>query len=188
MNSIRTWLHYECDKKMKISLSPIAIFNHEAVINKKEDISKPSIHEFRATAAVELTQNLVSALSFQLRAGMEFRHFYNQTQEQCRMRYKLGLKYGMNSRWQFLMYEEMFSPISDLDHSFLFDQNRTALLMVYRLTEHTKLETGYMYVNRVNQNTSNISIDHNILVHLYYNFPKNEVLDAEKSITHLYKS
>lgn len=65
-----------------------------------------------------------------------------------------------------------------------FDHDRIALLFNYKPTKNIRIETGYIYITRLTQNSDEFLNENNFLSHLYYTLPHSTNHHHSKRQTH----
>lgn len=170
LSSVRTWVHYQHKENIGFSLSPFAYYWHNPIIVTNADIQKPEIQEMRFSGAVDLKQELIKKLWLIDRTCIEYRDFQNTDVDFIRLRNRLGLRYEFNSKWNITVFNEVFLTIKGVPSTHLFDHDRIGLLLNYKLSKNTRIETGYLYISRLPRNSEELLQENNFLIHLYFTF------------------
>lgn len=162
MYSARTYLHYDVNKALRVSLSPFAWFEHFPL---KADGHLSKMYEYRSTLAAVWTANINKKMKLFVRPAVEYRVFSNST-EQLRPRLQAGMKWQVSKWLAIRPYEEIMAAYTTDRTDLQYDQNRIGTGIILHTTKRTQLELGYIHICR--SNTS----DENIFLNFYYNIGK----------------
>lgn len=168
LNSIRTWAHFQYNEALSLSLSPFAYYWHNRILIAEADKNSRTIQELRFSAALDAKHELTEKLWLMNRTCMEYRDFQNTTTDITRLRIRIGLRYELTEKLNLVLYEELFLNLKGAERTHIFDHERIAFLINYRILEQLRLETGYMYISRLPRNTDEFLHENNFIVHVYY--------------------
>jgi hypothetical protein len=168
MSSFRVWNTFQLSKKSSISISPFAVFRNFAIIETINDNKKSAITEYRFAGAFDFGQPISKNWSIANRAGMEYRVYDFAQSNQIRVRNKIGIKYQWHeAKQQIYIFDEPFLTVAgNLDSKHIYDHNRIGALYIHQLTEKIKIETGYIYIDRLTRNHTESIDDSNFVLHL----------------------
>jgi hypothetical protein len=169
LSSLRLTLMYQLNNRIAIHFSPFSYFNHHAIIQHENDLSRPSNHEIRFLAGLEVQGKLANRLKIFNKTGVEYRDF-DTNGNTVRLRHKISLRYEINDEISLQLYEEPLVNIVGVPIHHFFDHNRLALLGSYQPTKHWRVETGYIHINRLSRNSAVTLEEENIVLNLYYTF------------------
>jgi hypothetical protein len=170
MYSFRTWIHYQYNDALRFSVSPIACFSNNGIIQQKEDEWSLPNHEIRFTAAIELQKPLVHKLHYIIRPGIEYRWFRERNDKISRLRNKIGLRYEIGKKLNALVYDELLLNVSGVSSDHFFDHNRVGFIIAYKVRENLKMDWGYMYIKRFPLNNVYDLYEHNFVLNLSLDF------------------
>ena len=168
LSSVRTWAHYKHNENINFSISPFAYYRHNAIILNENDKNKPQTKEIRFSAAIELKYELLKNIKLIERTCFEYRDFQATNLDVVRVRNRLGLQYIFNNQWNITTFNEVFLNVKGISSAHIFDHNRFSFMLTMKATKNIRIETGYMYINRLPKNSEEYLYEHNFLVHLYF--------------------
>lgn len=168
-HSVRPWVHYQFDKNLRVSLSPIGYFGTQEYFAKPEDYDRRPYHELRTTLQV-----VHQHYSMDGKFNHTFRHWFEVryrnpfdadnsfTFTRYRMRYRL--RYLINKEYYnekgvlytYVSNEVMVNYGNKIVYN-MFSQNRVQLAFGYRVHPSTRIELRYM--NRFRSRPSGFEYD-----------------------------
>jgi hypothetical protein len=168
-HSVRPWIHYQFDKNLRVSISPIAYFGTQEYFAKEQDFERQPYHELRTTFQVVHQSKMMGE-----RINHTFRHWFeiryrNPFDEEnyftftrYRMRYRLRYlinKDNYNEKnvlYTYVSNEIMVNYGNRIVYN-MFSQNRIQLALGYRIHPSTRIEMRYM--NRFRSRPSGFEYD-----------------------------
>jgi hypothetical protein len=159
MHSARAYLHYDMNPKLRLSLSPVAVFEH-FTLRTDGYISKA--YEHRSAIAAVWTEDICRDVKFFIRPAVEYRVFASN-KAQLRPRLQAGIKWQALKWMAVKPYEEIMAGYTMEEGDIGCDQNRLGAGLMIAAGKRIQLEPGYLHISR--SNTS----EENIFLHLYYN-------------------
>jgi hypothetical protein len=168
-HSIRPWVHYQFDKNLRISISPIGFFSTQEYFAKPEDYNRQTYQELRTTLQVLHHHKMMGEkFTHTFRHWYEFRYRNPFDQEnyfafsRYRMRYRL--RYLINKDYYnenkvvyaYASNEVMINYGRKIVYN-MFSQNRIQLAVGYRIHPSTRLE--FRYMNRFRSRPSGFEYD-----------------------------
>jgi hypothetical protein len=168
-HSVRPWIHYQFDKNLRVSISPIAYFGTQEYFAKPEDFDRKPYHELRTTFhATHHHKMMGEKFTHSFRHWYEIRYrnpfdediFFTFTRYRIRyrLRYLINKEY-FNEKGVLYTYasnEVMINYGSRIVYN-MFSQNRVQLAMGYRVHPSTRIELRYM--NRYRSRPSGFEYD-----------------------------
>lgn len=149
MYTLRNWVHYQHSQHLKFSLSPFTYFYHYRVIEQKTDETLQPNREYRLSVAADLQLPLDERLSLINRSAAEYRMFMGNPTHITRLRHRLGFRYQLNHQIKIGVYDELFVNLSGATRNHFYDHNRIAIPLEFSFSRSCKLETGYIFANRL---------------------------------------
>lgn len=168
-HSIRPWVHYQVDKNIRLSVSPIAYFGTQEYFGKPEDFDREPYHELRTTFQVLHHHKMMGEkFTHTFRHWFELRYrspFEDDAFSFTRYRMRYRLRYLINKDsysetnvlYTYVSNEIMISYGSNIVSN-MFSQNRIQLAAGFRVHPSTRLELRYM--NRFRSRPSGFEYDH----------------------------
>ncbi len=172
MFTLRNWIHYQHSRDLKFSVSPFTYFYHYRVIEHKPDEDIKPGREYRVSAAVDWQTPLSDQLFFVSRSAAEYRMFAGNPVHVTRLRSRLGLRYDISQHLTAGLYDELFVNVSGVTREHFYDHNRIAATVEYRLSCGCKLETGYLYTDRLLPYNSYTTTENNIFLNMAWTISK----------------
>jgi hypothetical protein len=159
MYSARAYLHYDMNRKLRLSLSPVAVFEH-FTLRTDGYISKA--YEYRSALVAVWTEDISRDVKFFIRPAVEYRVFSNN-KAQLRPRLQAGIKWQVLKWIAVRPYEEIMAGYSMDEGDIGCDQNRLGAGLMISAGKRIQLEPGYLHISLSNTG------EENIFLHLYYN-------------------
>lgn len=172
MFTLRNWVHYQHSRDLQFSVSPFTYFYHYRMIENKPDENVKSGREYRVSAAVDWQTLLYERLFLISRSAVEYRMLKGNPVHVTRLRTRFGLRYDVGQHLKIGLYDELFVNASGTARDHLYDHNRIAATVAYRLSCGCKLETGYLYVDRLLPYNNYTTTENNIFLNLSWTLPK----------------
>lgn len=165
LNSARIWMHYVSNEKLKISFSPIAIFDHIQYKNEDQPSEKYQLREYRNSLATEYHFFEKELVDFYVRTAFEGRFLFQQ-KNQFRWRNRMGMDLKFNSKTSIKTTFEIFH-IADNKTHFSLDQTRFSTSLKHKFSSSISLELGYIYLIKPNENAFYLD-ENNMFVNISY--------------------
>lgn len=173
MYTFRSWVHYQWRDNVKCSVSPFAYFSNYRIIQSTPDEVATPTREIRGTVAIEIKRPIYKKTTLVLRSAAEYRHWLGGQPDVVRLRNRVGVNYQLSRNMDATVYEELLCNLSGVPPGHLFDHNRAALTIGYKLSTALRLDAGYIYINRLLAAPStDVVTEHNIFVNLTYRFER----------------
>ncbi len=169
--SFRSWIHYEANKQFRFSLSPFAVFENYRIIREEKDKEVAPEPELRFTLAAQWNADINRKLRFINRFAAEYRIYEHSPRQSVRLRERAGLEYRFNPTLSLLFYEELLLNATGSSENRI-DQNRLALLFIYKPVSRLKIELGYMYLTRKPEAPETTINESNFLLNLTWSVKK----------------
>ncbi len=166
MFTMRNWVHYQHNKKLRFSVNPFTWFSHYRVIESEADEKRQPNREYRATVAFDWQNDLTQSLGIYNRSAAEYRIFMAHMQPITRVRHRIGLRYNVNSHLKLSVYDELFVNVAGVERNHFYDHNRMGSTIEYRISRIFKLEAGYIFADRLLTYHSYILKEHNFYLNL----------------------
>lgn len=166
MYTCRGWVHYQHNESVKFSLSPFAQFRHYKIINNAVDANSSILKEIRMSAAVDLNHEIRSKISIQERTAIEYRIFDSGIPNIIRFRSKFGIGFQLNSKTNFLVYDELLLNLHGTSKENFLDHDRIGVQVGYKASQSFKIEGGYIFISRHNTQLIHPIHENNIMVNL----------------------
>jgi hypothetical protein len=167
MYSFRSWLHYQYNENVKLSLSPLAYFSNYKIIQQKVNESEAPNHEIRFSGTIEMQQRIFQQLYLVDRTAMEYRFFENTTNI-VRFRNRIGLEYVLNKKMRFGIYDELFLNLRGTSTGHFFDHDRIGSYFEYKITSSFKIGISYIHISRLPLTSEDRLYENNLLIHAAY--------------------
>lgn len=168
LSSFRTWIYFKKNKDVLFSLSPFAYFVNHKIIEKPSDAIAQPMHEYRFTAAVELQNEIMSKWFLVHRTALEYRAFEGSVANTTRLRNKLGIRYGTNSKSNITVGDELLINTSGATTAHIFDHNRLFTNFAYHLHTSVKIDIGYINISRLTKQSANLISENNFYLNFTY--------------------
>jgi len=150
MFTLRNWIHYQHSPDLKFSVSPFGYFYHYRVIEHEADEMLSPVREYRISAAIDWQHLLGSRRLYMVtRSAGEYRMFMGNPVHITRLRSRLGFRHEINKQVRIGLYDELFMNVSGVTRNHFYDHNRIATNLEYDFSKSCKLETGYIFVDRL---------------------------------------
>jgi hypothetical protein len=175
LSGLAFWGYYQHTKNMVFSASPFAYYCQNSLILREEDKQKVQVKEIRFSAAVELKSEVSKKLFLIDRTCLEYRDFQNTNPKIVRVRNRLGLRYELNNQWNVVAFDEILLNLKGASPAHIFDHNRVGLFLNVKPFQNMRIETGYIYINRLPKNSIEFLYEHNFLVNLYFTLPHSHI-------------
>ncbi len=170
MYSVRTWLHYQAGKQVKVSLSPLAWFTQYKTIQHTGDEQVMIGHEWRSSAALELQQRLLPGLRAYNRAAIEFRTFTSDQPNVWRLRDRVGFRYDLSGKVMLGAYNELMLNVAGLPVTHVFDQDRLAVELEVKVSAGLSFTGGYLRVARLPASSGALAHDNDLFLNVLITF------------------
>lgn len=166
LNSGRIWIQYPINEKLKISLSPVAFFDHIKYNNKDELYLKSNITEYRNSLAAEYQFIQQKTFHLYARTAIEFRFFSNKKNE-FRWRNRVGIDIKITNKTILKPFYEIFHKNSN-SNSLILDQMRFNLSLKHQFSKKWIAELGY--IDQLNPNQPMVKLERkpNIFINIQY--------------------
>ncbi|WP_448518609.1 DUF2490 domain-containing protein [Rhodoflexus sp.] len=174
MHSIRLFAYWKPSELFSVGISPLAWFTSSPIICTPADADMPRRHEFRPSALAEWQPILADQLTLAIRSWIEYRHFTGLYNDMMRFRQRIGLRYRLDSKWQFVLAEELFINTSGAEQNQRYDHNRLIFNLNYKPMPGWRIELGYVYINRLMRKQMRHIDENNIITHFYYTLPSGK--------------
>jgi len=168
-HSFRPWIHYQFDKNLRVSVSPIGYFGTQEYFAKEDDFLRKPYQELRTTFQVlhhhkmlgeRFTHTFRHWFEIRYRNPFEAENYFAFTRYRMlyRIRYLLNKDYynEKNVIYTYLSNEIMVNYGSNIVYN-MFSQNRIQLALGFRVHNSTRLELRYM--NRYRSRTTGFEYD-----------------------------
>lgn len=165
LNSARIWMHYSPNEKLKISFSPIAIFDHIQYKNEDQPYEKYHLTEYRNSLATEYKLVEKEIVDIYARTAIEGRFFIGNNPK-FRWRNRVGMDIKFNSKTSIKTNFEIFH-VADNKTLFSLDQTRFSNSLKHKFSSNISLELGYIYLVKPTKNNFSIN-ENNALVNISY--------------------
>lgn len=153
--SVRTYVHYDPTKHLRVSLSPFAWFEHYALDNKGK-LSKT--HEYRLTLAAILGTDIHRHVRLYTRPGLEYR-MRPQRADELRPRLQAGVRWQLSPALSVRPFNELFMTYYTGTGRTTFDQNRSGVSLMWHITGQAEAEAGYLHAQRSSSASENIFVN-----------------------------
>ncbi len=177
MQSLRFWTSYKFNKNITFSISPFAYFFNYKLLKNESDLTKPINKEIRFASALDLQQELFKNFNLIFRTGYEYRNFIKSNDIQ-RFRQKFTFKYDFNEKYSISIFDEILMNINGVSRDHFYDHNRVGALFSLKLISLLKMETGYIYITRMQRNSLELIPEHNLI--LNFTISKKKEVKSEK--------
>lgn len=168
MFTFRNWLHYQHNKKVKLSVSPFAYFVNYKIIQKQADETVKPNKEVRFSLALS-TQHLILKKTYVVdRTIIEYRLFQGNQPNLVRLRTRLGFRYDFTEKIQLSFSDEVLLNIAGTTYEHLFDHNRVGFDLEYGILPGLKLDMGYLYIVRLPTKSTTKLYENNFFINLTY--------------------
>lgn len=177
MFTLRSWIHYQHNKDIKLSFSPFASFFHYRIIQNKTDEGTPPNNETRFSAAVELQHEIFQNFYIIDRNAFEYRMFGDSHPDITRLRTRFGVLYNFTDKLKLTMFDELFFNVTGTPAEHVFDHDRIGITFEYRIFPSMKLDIGYIHLTRlpIVPVTGDSKLkENNIIFNLIYQLKKRE--------------
>jgi hypothetical protein len=164
--SCRTWVHYQPDRDIKLSVSPFALFSNYRIIQHAGDEQALPGHEIRFAAAAEGQKKLAEKWWATGRIATEYRMWQSSQTNVLRTRMRAGLKYEAGKRLSIVAYDELLTNVAGAPEGHGYDHNRIATGAGLQLTQWLRTEAGYMYIDRLPMTNTNHVYEHNVYLNV----------------------
>jgi hypothetical protein len=171
--SFRSWVHYQHNDIVKFSISPLAWFSNQKIIETKADESILPNSEIRFTAAAEIQKPFVKKIDYSIRSAIEYRLFQTGNDKITRIRNKLGLRYTLSAKVTMGIYDELLINTFGISTNHIFDHNRLGMIIEYKMTRNIKADFGYMYIHRLPLHNSYVLNENNFMINISYEMKKS---------------
>lgn len=174
MLSFRPWIHYQ-KKQFQASLSPIAFYSSERIIQSNLDLNNSSMYEIRSSLALEFKHSFSTRWSISQRNAIEYRNLISQEVELFRLRSKTSLTYSIFFNLKLSLQEELLvNQLLQKNTTPFYDHNRIGLLIEYAFHPDMKFEIGYMRINRIPLFKSTAIQENNFILQFRYQLPSKK--------------
>ncbi|MDE1191836.1 MAG: DUF2490 domain-containing protein [Arachidicoccus sp.] len=172
MFTYRSWVHYQHNEDVKVSVSPFAYFSHYRIIqNKTDEIAQPN-NEIRFSAAVELQHIIVKKFYVVDRTAIEYRMFDNNQSDITRLRNRFGFRYDFIDKIKLSVFDELLFNLSGTTQHHFFDHDRIGLNLEYTVLPYLKFDIGYIHIARLPLTGTTKLHENNIFLNLTYQLHK----------------
>lgn len=168
LNSARIWMHYVSNEKLKISFSPIAIFDHIQYKNDDQPSEKYHLTEYRNSLATEYKLVEKEIVDFYVRTAVEGRIFTGNNAK-FRWRNRVGMDIKLSSKTIVKQFYELFHQ-SENKTPLQFDQMRFNVSIIHQLKENLGIELGAIYLLKPDQTKLILDEEYNYYMNLNYKF------------------
>lgn len=153
--SIRPWLHYQFDRNLRVSLSPIAYFGTQEYFAQESDFDREPYRELRTTFQVLHHHKMMGErFTHTFRHWFEVRYrnpFEDESFTFTRYRLRYRLRYLINRDYYsekgvlytYATNEVMVNYGQNIVYN-MFSQNRVQVAIGYRIHNSTRIELRYM--------------------------------------------
>lgn len=163
MYTFRTWLQYQHNENVKVSLSPFAYFSNYKIIQQKVDERADPNHEIRFSGAIEMQQRIFRQLYLVDRTGVEYRLF-EKTSNIVRFRNRIGLDYALNKKMRIGIYDELFFNMRGSSAGHFFDHERIGSHFEYKITPTLKIGISYIHISRLPITSEEKLYENNLMI------------------------
>lgn len=167
LNSGRIWMQYSINEKMKISLSPMAFFNHIKYKNKDEVYLKSHITEYRNSLAADYQFMQQKTFHLYARTAIEFRFLSNKKNE-FRWRNRVGVDIKISDKTTVKPFYEIFYKNSTAN-SLIVDQMRFNLSIKQLISKKWIVEFGGIEQLNSNEQLQKLEKKANAFLNIQYN-------------------
>lgn len=168
LNSARVWMHYSPNEQLKISLSPLATFDHIQYKDEDQPALKHHVMEYRNSLATEFQFVQQKTFTFYARTAIEGRFFSNR-EDQFRWRNRVGIDIKLTNKTTLKPFYEIFHQISK-GKPLTLDQMRFNTSVKHQFFKIMSAEMGYLRLLKPNRNSGNLLGDNNLYFNLQYHF------------------
>ena len=168
LNSARVWMHYSPNEQLKISFSPLAIFDHIQYKDEDQPALKSHVMEYRNSLAAEFQFVQQKPFTFYARTAIEGRFFPNR-EDQFRWRNRVGIDIKLTNKTTLKPFYEIFHQISK-GKPLTLDQMRFNTSVKHQFFKIMSAEMGYIRLLKPNRNSGNLLGDNNLYFNLQYHF------------------
>jgi len=166
LNSARVWMHYSPNEQLKISFSPLAIFDHIQYKDEDQPALKSHVMEYRNSLAAEFQFVQQKPFTFYARTAIEGRFFPNR-EDQFRWRNRVGIDIKLTNKTTLKPFYEIFHQISK-GKPLTLDQMRFNTSVKHQFFKIMSAEMGYIRLLKPNRNSGNLLGDNNLYFNLQY--------------------
>jgi hypothetical protein len=163
MASFRNWTYYRYNDRLRLGISPVAVFRScNTLVHAGDDLGTGK-NEYRASVMAE--GDIVHAGHFTLSAryAAESRWFEGGTHA-WRQRLRPVLRYSPQGKTSWSAYYEVFLTTANGGFSSV-DQHRAFAGVMLPAGHSMKIETGYMYVHRYIGSNTPLN-EHDVVVNI----------------------
>lgn len=146
MASFRSWTYFHASDKVRIGLSPIAVFRSCNTLVHASDELGSGKNEYRASVMAEGDLLRTGHFTVSTRYAAESRWFESGTHA-WRQRLRPVLRYSPRGKTSWSAYYEVFLTTATGGFSAV-DQHRAFAGVLLPAGHSVKIETGYMFVHR----------------------------------------
>jgi len=163
MASLRNWNYFHLSEKVRVGLSPIAVFRSCNTLVHPGDELGSGRNEFRASVMAEGDIARIGHVTISTRYAAESRWFEGGTHA-WRQRLRPVLRYSPHGKTSWSAYYEVF--LTNTTGSFsAVDQHRAFGGVLLPAGKFVKIETGYMFVHRTLGNNTRLN-EHDLVVNI----------------------
>jgi hypothetical protein len=168
MYTFRPWIHYQHDKHIKFSLSPVAFFSHYRIVQSKTDETAVPMGEWRISAAMELQKELFRKFHVVNRTALEYRTFKGIQPNIIRLRNRIGIRYDLAAYLKLSIYDEWLVNLAGTTLEHYFDHNRIGVQVGYQLSSNLKVDLVYLHISRLPLTSMQKLSENNIMLTIGY--------------------
>ncbi len=168
MYTVRSWVHYQRGKTVRLSVSPLAYFSHYRIIRKQTDERAAPGKEFRISAALEWQYRIAEKIYVVERSALEYRMFESSSSNVTRVRTRTGIRYQFTEKINLDLYNELLLNITGRSLHYFFDHNRVGMNVAYKMSSYFKMDAGYIYISRLPLAGGGLIKENNIFLNLSY--------------------
>ena len=169
LNSARLWIHYNINNKLKLSVSPIALFYHiqwKSLSN--QDLQKIQTREYRNSIALNYQFFTRKKVNLYIRSAIAGRVFSNKS-PQFRWRNRIGADWKINKKYTLKPFYEIFYQ-SQKDYFIPLEQMRFNFGLQRNFNKKFSIELAYMLLLKHNIYNANFLKEDNFIINLQYKF------------------
>ncbi len=171
MWAYRSWIHFQANPSLRLSVSPLALFAHYTIIQKPTDELVRPTKETRFTAAAEIGNVIFRQFTLSNRAAVEYRILGKPAMHLIRLRDRIQLKLKMNDRLGIGLSYEYLMNIFGTTVQHYFDHTRSGFSIEYAISPSVRMDLGYLYVVRLPSKSDSKLFENNLLFQMTFRLP-----------------
>lgn len=167
--SIRPWAYYRISEGVRIDAAPLAYYILYPTLQYPASKPATPTYEYRSTVGISLRHRIMHRLWIADRTLWEYRNF-SHGNDILRGRARLGLQYNLGGGAKVVAQEELLFNLHGAPASHVFDHSRFSLSVQVPIGSRLHAETGYMHVNRLPLQQTELQKEHNMFLHITIDF------------------